>query len=543
MEDAAKTPSGEALGMRAWSRRHSLALAGIGILGLGWRLFVVLNAPWYWDEGYVAELARCLGALHRPQLGALWQDGFFPLSTSILAPLSAAPFAALPWCSAMTGARLWALGLDALALGLVAALAWKRASPRRVLMAAASYALLPFAAEHGGRAFYHHLAVLFVLLTLAYGQSVFDSEDPRSGANVKASLFAGLALATCYWLWWLPLSWAAVLVAKRPAGWARALPWMALAPALAFAINVSPDVQGALWSIHSLLRTSSAGGPHSFGAWGQALGSDFSVLPFLAVGLAGLGWAAWREGGRWKWFLACMVFATLEPIRQRGDIALMPYPFIPAAPLAALGAAYLADSALGLRRAWGAALALSCALLFFKPLNLDWMRQWSSPPEKVAELKGFLEQKGRHGDLVCGLPNFNWALRPDFQVCEPFDVGAAEGRASGFYLPGAPPSRFAAPCRIQDIRFAVLTRINLLGLYKSEGVALSFLQMERQGWPLVFDDKTFKVYENPRFGIRPDPASRIIQDPFFYQVAWRQAQEAGLPDLCAFAVARAAPAR
>ena len=67
--------------------------------------------------------------------------------------------------------------------------------------------------------------------------------------------------------------------------------------------------------------------------------------------------------------------------------------------------------------------------------------------------------------------------------------------------------------------------------------------MERQGWPLVFDDKTYKVFENPRFGVKPDPASRIIEDPFFYQVAWQQAREAGLPDLCAFAIARAAPAR
>ncbi|HTB22398.1 MAG TPA: hypothetical protein VK914_06805 [bacterium] len=536
MNEGMKATTGEAQALRAWKTWHSIALACIVVAGIAWRLSVALNAPWYWDEGYVAELARCLGSLHRPQLGAMWQDGFFPLSTSVLAPLSAAPLASLPWWSAMTGARLWAVGLEVLSLGLVAALAGKLASPRRVLFAAACYALLPFAAEHGGRAFYHHLAVVFVLLTLAYGQSAFDTSG--RGPWSRASLCAGLALATCYWLWWLPLSWAVVLLAKRPAGWARALPWMALAPALVFALNVMPNAQGALWSIRGLLRTSSVGGPHSVAAWGLALGSDIKVLPFLAVGLAGMGWAAWREGGRWKWFLVCLFFATLEPIRQRGNIAGMPYPFIPAAPLAALGAAYLADSALG-RGPWGLALALLGALVFFKPLNLDWLRLWSSRPEKVAELKGFLEQKGRHGDLVCGLPNFNWALRPDFQVCEPFEVGAAEGRASGFYVPGAPASRFATPCRIRDVRFAVVSRINLLGLYKLDGVALSFLQMERQGWPLVFDDQTFKVYENPRFGVKPDPASRIIQDPFYYQVAWQQAREAGLPDLCVFAVARA----
>lgn len=523
-----------------WKPRHSLALAGIALLGLGWRLWVALSAPWYWDEGYMAELARALGSLRRPQLGALWQDGFFPLSTSILAPLSAAPFANSPWWSAMTGVRLWAVLLEALALVLVATLAAKKAAPRRALLAAAFYAFLPFAVQHGGRAFYHHLAVVFVLLTLAGGQDIFDED--RQGHWTATSLCAGLAVATCYWLWWLPLTWAALLAAKRPAGWVRALPWMALAPTAALIINVWPDPAGALWSVHSLLWTSSSGGPHGVTAWGRALASNVRVLPFLAVGLAGLAWAARKEGGRWAWFLACLACATLEPMRQRGDIAGMPYPFIPAAPLAALGASYLCDGALRAWRRWTGAGALALALLlFFKPLNLDWLRLWSFPPDQVAELKGFLEHKGRPGDLVCGLPNFNWALRPDFNVCEPFDVGAAEGRASGFYLPGAPASRFATACRLDDLRFAVVTRVHLLGVYKFAGVALSFLEMERQGWPLVFHDQAFKVFENPRFGAKPDPGTRILEAPDCYRQAWQEALQEGRPDLAAFAASRAAP--
>jgi Dolichyl-phosphate-mannose-protein mannosyltransferase len=531
------TQRGEPGGTRTWRTPHSLALAGIAVLGLGWRLSVALSAPWYWDEGYMAELARCLGSLRRPQLGALWQDGFFPLSTSILAPLSAAPLARLPWCTAMTGVRLWAVLLESVALGLVAVLARRHAAPRRALFAAACYAFLPFAVEHGGRAFYHHLAVVFVLLTLVGGQAVFD-QDPK-GPWARTSLCAGLAVATCYWLWWLPLTWAMLLVSRRPEGWAKALPWMAPAPALALASNVWPDVPGALWSVRSLLWTSSIGGPHSFGEWGRALASDFRVLPFLAVGLAGLAWAAFHEGGRWKWFLVCLAFAVLEPIRQRGDISSMPYPLIPAAPLAALGCAYLIDAALALGRWRGAAVLALSLLLFFKPLNLDWLRLWSSPPDKVAELKGFLDKEGRPGDLVCGLPNFNWALRPEFRVCEPVEVGAAEGRASGFYLPGAPASRFAEPCRLDNIRFAVVTRVHLIGVFKSDGVALSFLEMESRGWPLVFDDQAFKVFENPRFGVKPDPGTRILEDPDYYRLAWKQALLAGRPDLCAFAAARA----
>ncbi|MGH7441458.1 MAG: hypothetical protein ACREKE_02165, partial [bacterium] len=84
----------------SWSRWHSLTLAAIVLLGLAWRIHVALTAPWYWDEGYVAELAHALGSFARPHVGGLWEDGFLPLSTSVLAPLSAMPFACAPWWSA-----------------------------------------------------------------------------------------------------------------------------------------------------------------------------------------------------------------------------------------------------------------------------------------------------------------------------------------------------------------------------------------------------------------------------------------------------------
>jgi len=37
----------------------------------------------------------------------------------------------------------------------------------------------------------------------------------------------------------------------------------------------------------------------------------------------------------------------------------------------------------------------------------------------------------------------------------PFAIGAAEGRAAGFYRTGAPASRLAWDCRLDNLRYAV----------------------------------------------------------------------------------------
>ncbi|HXC62994.1 MAG TPA: hypothetical protein VNZ67_01490, partial [bacterium] len=366
----------------AWGPAHGWALAAIVALGLAWRLAVALRAPWYWDEGYMAELSHALGRLGRAQVGGLWEDGFFPLSTSVLAPLSAAPLANAPWWPAITGVRLWAVLLEGLSMALLARLAYRSRSPWLALATAGCYAGLSFAAEHGGRGFYHHLAVPFVLATLLVGQEVFEPGRRVRVALVSSS--AGLAVAACYWLWWLPLSWAVLLAWKRPQGWLRGLPWMAAAPLAAVALNLWPDPVGGLWSVRCMLATSSVGGPHGLVALAMALAADLRALPFLAVGLLGLGLAARREGGRWGWFLACLACAVIEPVRQRGNISGMPYPFMLAAPLAALGAAYLAVTAARCRSwpAWGAALL--ALFFYFKPVDLDWMRLWSFEPTPVA---------------------------------------------------------------------------------------------------------------------------------------------------------------
>ena len=151
-----------------------------------------------------------------------------------------------------------------------------------------------------------------------------------------------------------------------------------------------------------------------------------------------------------------------------------------------------------------------------------------------------MDGHARPGDLVCGLPNFDWTLRPELRDCEPSDIVAAEGGEAGFFVAGAPASRFAYPCRLEDVRYVVTSRVHLLGLFRFPGVALLFLRMERGGWPLVYDGRTFKVYENPRFGARPDPSVRILRDPQMEHLAWMQAVRARRPNLAAFAAARLA---
>jgi len=514
-----------------------MAVAAVIVGGLAWRLVVALTAPWYWDEGYVAELARAVGACTRPHVGGLWDDGFFPLTTSILAPLSAAPFASTPWWSAMVGVRLWAVSLECLTmLGLIR-LALPSVRPRLALLALVCYAFLPFAAEYGGRAFYHHLALPLLVAALSWGRSLFDGDEPPS--VIPASLCSGLAMASCYWLWWLPASWAVLLAWKRPRGWVYGLALTTL-PALAvLALNFWPDPSGTWWSVGGILTLSHEGGAHDLPSLMAALKSLFTTLPFFLPGLVGLSWAAVREKGPWPWLLFCLLCAILEPIRQRGAFGVgIPYPFMLAAPLASLGTALLLDAAIKLGPWRGGLSAAATLCLFLWPVDFSWLRSISLAPKPVDELTAYLDKNARPGDLVCGMPQFNWRLRPLLRDCDPLDMVAYQGKGNGIYPPGAAATRFAYPCGLENVRYAIVCRIHLMGVFRLNGVALTFLEMERAGWRQVFDDKTFKVYENPLFGAKPDPTVCILQVPEYYRRAGAQAVSDGRRDLALFAQER-----
>ncbi|HTB34638.1 MAG TPA: hypothetical protein VK842_07220, partial [bacterium] len=90
------------------------------------------------------------------------------------------------------------------------------------------------------------------------------------------------------------------------------------------------------------------------------------------------------------------------------------------------------------------------------------------------------------------------------------------------------------------VRYAVVSRVHVLSVFKTTGVPLAFLEMERQGWPKVFDNGTFRLYENPAYGAQPSPGESILAAPEFYRYAAVDADNAGRPGDKAFALARLA---
>jgi hypothetical protein len=173
------------------------------------------------------------------------------------------------------------------------------------------------------------------------------------------------------------------------------------------------------------------------------------------------------------------------------------------------------------------------------PVKTAWMNELSFDPATVAELVAYFDTHAQPGDGVCGMPEFNWRLAQRLRVCDPFGVGAAEGRAAGFYLSGAPASRLAWNCQLEHLRYAVLSRVDVLSAFRTRGVPLTFLEMERQGWPKVFDNGTFRVYENPAFGAKPSRGGILLAAPEFYRYAAADAAQAGQPLAEAYALARA----
>ncbi len=253
----------------------------------------------------------------------------------------------------MLAARIWAVLLQGLALLLLAYVGLRLGGPVLGLAAAAVYAGMSFSVAHGGRAFYHHLAVVFLLASLLDGLTLFD-EAPRPalpGPGLAVERVDGgrglLAVVR-------PPCMAGLLLWKRPQGWAKALPWVALAPVAVLLAAVLPDPAGAAWSLRSLAWTSGLAAPKGW-AFFTAAFADLKGLPFLVAGLLACWPRPWRQRGAWAWLALLTVLATLEPIRQRGDISGISYPFQLAAPLAALGTGWLAVALCCGRRWWWAA--------------------------------------------------------------------------------------------------------------------------------------------------------------------------------------------
>ena len=508
--------------MGAW------ALLALALAGLGLRLWRALHAHWYWDEGYMAEMAQDLGALQRPHIGALWSNGVMPLTASWLAPLSAAPFTwVLP--DALLAVRVWAALLGAVAI-VFAGLAGKRWGGWSLgLTAAALLALGPLPVALGGLGLYHALGAALGVAALWAALPAPPGE--RETAPGLAWALAGWAVAACYWMWWLPVALVLVPAGRRPLAWPwrLALGWgpLLVVVAAAFALG-GRDSLAMAWAMAHYTRRGLS--------WAD-LGHSVVLFPALWLGLAGVV----RLDRRRAWMGVAVFLGWADLLRQRGSLYGSPYALLPLLPWACLGLAAWAQrlGRLFPRGAWlGAALGL--AALWPRPLF--WIDRLSVPPPMARNLQAYLRAQHCGQDTVVGMGCVDWRLRA---VCRPVELSqaaAARGWSGGLLPAGLTPAAFALDARLQDARYLVISEQDFTNLFLTPHLALEALVAEFQGWPLVFANPAFRVYANPRRGARRDPAVRILFDPALYRQAAVDAQALGHPEWAAFALKRAAAA-
>lgn len=506
------------------AQRARWALAGLVVAALLGRLWVAFHAPWYWDEGYVADIARDLGHLQRPHSGALWANGLLPLTASWLAPLTAAPFTWFSGSQPILGIRVWAAVLGALSCGGLGLAAKRLGGTAWGLTAAALLALGPFAVNLGGLGLYHALGAC--LGVWAY-KTALDLDDGVPGRSWAPWAWAGLAAASCYWLWWLPVG---LVLRARERGWREWGLALGLGFGLpAFALGLALASPGG----SSMLKSLSG---YHVGLQPLSVYADcVRAFPFAWVGLLGLFLLG--RGRAWIALSACLGFADL--LRQRGDLIGSPYVLLPLLPWFALGLTALIFRLGRQRRAlWVGLLLLACASLQRQPD--DWITHLSVSPPMVRNLRNYLRSRHCEARVVITIPNAGSALR---EVCRPAELAqtaAWRGSSAGIIPAGLPKAAFAFDPSLDQAECLVIGRVHFDGLFFSAGLALEALRAEQAGWPLVFANPEFKVYANPVFEGRRDPQVRILKDPVFYALARRDALVLGLPQLARFAQRRSA---
>jgi hypothetical protein len=509
---------------RPWSR-EARWLAWIALLGLALRLCRAWNADWYWDEGYVTDISLDLAHLVRPHSGALWYNGLLPLTASWLAPLSVAPFHWLVPGPAIWAVRVWGCCLDCLSLLAVGWIGRGLGGWRIGLSAAFILAVSPLAVALGALGIYHHLGSTLALLAWASALAV---EDPDSRLpNWTPYALAGLACASCYWLWWVPLGLWCRRPRQNPCAWPLRLA-LAVAPA-ALMVALTMGLGGA--DAQAMARV--LGG--FVAPWGGLASLLFSAksYPLVWAGLALL--LLLPRGSRW----ALVVWLGLaDAIRQRGNLTGSPYLLLVLLPWACLGAGLAVDwLARRSRPLAGVALLLllGCAAIG----STEWLERLATPAVFGRNLANFLKAQSLGDGTVVATPNVNWDLRGLCRPVEPSQATAWRGWSGGFLPGNLSKAAFAYDASLEKAHFLVISHVYFDSLYLDPHVALEILVAEVEGWQLVFKNPVFVVYANPRFGTKRNPEIRILHDPAFYWRAASAAQQLGHPEWAAFARARA----
>jgi hypothetical protein len=511
----------------ALRRRPALVLLLVALLGAGLRVREARHAAWYWDEGFVAQVAADLGRGQRPQAGELWEDGFFPLTASFLAPASAAPFTRLPGHNALQAVRLWAALLGGLAVWLLGRVGWRLGGPALGLAAAAALAVAPAAVALGALGLYHALGTVLALGALL--ARLRWQDEGRDALAWTALWLGGLAWAACYWLWWLPLALGLSLAWQRPR-WAWPAAALGAGP-LALVLGLQLWLGGEAARFSALGIFSSA---RTALSWAGLL-SVPRDQPLAVLGLLGL--LALGPGRRWLLLGAGLGMADL--LRQRGDLNANAYALLPLLPLLLLGLTAWARS-LWVRGGARRLVALALLALGLGRFEMDGLRALSLDPETGRELAAAVQFHCKPGELVIGLPPLDWALRPRLRSAEPAQILAANGWAAGHLRAGLPASVWSAPVRFEDARYLVSGWLHHQALYPNRFLALPALRAEMEGWPLEAQGRAWGLYANPRFGAKPDPQARVLYFSSAYQQAAQDAEALGLAEAAAFARRRAA---
>ncbi len=510
--------------------RPRILYCGIFLLALGLRLGQAFSAPWYGDEGAVTEISRGFAGPGAPAAGAIKYNGLFPVSTSWIPFVSAAPFALL----GLPALRLWAVLVELAALAALMALALRLGGMVAALGVGLAFAACVPAILFAGLGFYHHYSAM----ALAGSLACLARKEIQAGA-----FLAGLAAASNYWLYWWPLLLVLRLAFTHRGAAARAAGWAALPLAAAIAGNLALGGEGMLEDARWLLSLGSQMAPSGLREQALSVMGTLASYPVLLAGALGAA-AALRDPasrGLAQWALLALLACLIEPLRQRVSLAVIAYPLIPAFVPACLGAGLLL-AGLAKRQAWpvlGAALA-AYALLQRPPMAT--LRSYSADPARAGELARFLVSQAAPGDLVSGQPSWAWRVTPGLGVVYADQAAAYGGRQAGLARAGMPASRYTRPVALSRIRFLVTNRYSVLFEFEQAGLALHYLRAEAQGWPKVWDNKSFRVHANPAFGYPKDPEARILDHPHFYELAKFQALEAGEPELARLAVARASSA-
>jgi hypothetical protein len=490
-KDSFGSPNWAALsisGYRWWLGLSLLAMAAC-------RLFWASRHGWNADEGLFCEISLSWAHGQLPRAGAIFQNGFAPLTAPALAPVLAAPIQWLGLASALTLARLWALALQALTLVALAALASHLAGRRAGLAAAWAFALASGPAWLGSFAFYHHLPALFLSLSCLFWIAWTRQAHAKTLGGM--ALMAGLCAASAYWLFWVPPLLLALV-------WMRS-GWRALAQSLL--LSFGPLALSLLWSWHldpqgfreDLAWTrglASALGPGNALILARSLGATLASFPLLAAGLAGFCVALRRHG--WSLIFPALAFliSVSQALLQRGDLSLMPYPLIAALPLAIFGMV-LGFFSMGR----GSSIFFFAALASLACIpNTAWVDALCDPAPQAQELATFLKSATCPGDLIIGQSNFDWDLDPSLKAAEASQVAAWEGLQAAYMRPGLPKTRFVFEPAFTSCRFLVTSQQTMLNGAREPGTRQILLRAASERWPRVWDDGAFRVYSNPRIG-------------------------------------------